>query len=183
MIDTLKLIRQVNQSELTSSEKLTLIACIYKVSWTTWQADYPISIQSISDECGLSKATVKRSLKSLEAQGYVSRSNTSWKGGQGASLLEVNPQKLSNGKGDQVEPRGVQVEPRGEVKLSLGGGQIEPRGVQVESHIYPIYSKPILPKEEAPASKSSIDSLSMQEYLESRAKEQREWESRRKVIQ
>lgn len=161
MIDTLKLIRQVNQSELTSSEKLTLIACIYKVSWTTWQADYPISIQSISDECGLSKATVKRSLKSLEAQGYVSRSNTSWKGGQGASLLEVNPQKLSNGKGDQVEPRGV----------------------QVESHIYPIYSKPILPKEEAPASKSSIDSLSMQEYLESRAKEQREWESRRKVIQ
>ncbi len=178
MIDTLKLIRQVNQSELTPSQKLTLIACIYKVNWRTWQADYPISIQSLSDECRLSKATVKRSLKALEDEGYITRDATSYKGGQGASHLQVNPLKLSNDKGAQLEPRGG-------VNLSLGGDQIEPRGAQIEPHIYPIYSKPNISIEQAHEKEKDspfTTPLSMQEYLKQRMKEQEKWEIKRKEI-
>ena len=173
MIDTLKLIRQVNQSELTPSQKLTLIACIYKVNWKTWQADYPISIQSLSDECGLSKATVKRSLKSLEDKVYITRDATSYKGGQGASCLQVNPLKLRNNKGAQVEPRGG-------LKLSLGGAQADPRGAQVEPHIYPIYSKPNISMEE-PTQKEKSKPLSMSEYLKTRMQEHERWELERKL--
>lgn len=179
MINTLKLIRAVNQSELTTSNKLTLIACIYKVSWATWVADYPISIQSIADECNLSKATVKRSLKQLEAQGYITREATSYKGGQGASHLKVNPLKISNGKGAQSDTRGG-------LKLSLGGAQADTRGAQVEPHIYPIYSKPNIPIEEPLPQEDDCSQInpptSMQKYLESRLKEHEQWESRRKEI-
>ena len=140
MIDTLKLIRSVLNSDLKQSEKLTLIACIYKVNWRTWRADYPISIKSLQDEAGLSRSAVIRALNTLEGQ-YIKRTGTGKGGIQKASLLEVKPLSiLGNIEGCQKDTTPCQND--------TTPCQKDTTPCQKDTRIYPIYSKPINSNEE-----------------------------------
>lgn len=187
MIDTLKLIRAVLNGPLKQSEKLTLIACIYKVDWKTWSADFPISISNLCEETGIGRATVKRALKALESSGYIHREGTQYRGGQGASTLSVNASLImSNNKVAQIEPPSVQNEPTPRIKLNPPSVQIEPPSVQIEPHIYSDYSKPdnLVTEETCQESPSitSNQSMTMKEYLAYRAKEEESWQERKRSI-
>ena len=187
MIDTLKLIRAVLNGPLKQSEKLALIACIYKVDWRTWAADFPISISNLCEETGMGRATVKRALKALESFGYIHREGTQYRGGQGASTLSVNASLIiSNNKEAQIEPPSVQIEPTPRLKLSPPLAQIEPPSVQIEPHIYPDYSTPnnLVTEEtcQEASSLTSTQSMTMKEYLAYRAKEEESWQERKRSI-
>ena len=167
MIDTLKLIRSVMNSDLKPPEKITLIACIYKVSWQSWRADYPISIQSLCDESGLSRATLKRALKSLEQKQLIQRLGTSYRGATGASTLSVNAH---------------------EIMKQNQGAQFEPGGVQDEPQIYPIYSTPIYSNEGGsictPESKpeSKPESISLEDHVRRAQIEHERWIKQKRRI-
>jgi len=133
MIDTLKLIRSVLNSDLKQSEKLTLIACIYKVDWKTWRADYPISTKSLSDESGLGVRTVVRALQVLEERGYLKRVGTYKGAGQAASTLELLPNAI-------LPPAKLAPPP---CQIDTTPCQIDTTPCQIGTRIYPINSTPI----------------------------------------
>jgi DNA-binding transcriptional MocR family regulator len=176
MIDTLKLIRSVLNSDLKQSEKLTLIACIYKVNWRTWRADYPISTKSLSDESGLGVRTVIRALQVLEETGYIKRVGTHKGAGQGASTLEVLPNSI-------LPPAKLAVPP---CQIDTTPCQIDTTPCQIGTRIYPINSKPINSNEEildadleaTPISKPS----SLSEYRKRRELENERWNIKKKGI-
>jgi len=177
MIDTLKLIRSVMNSDLKPPEKITLIACIYKVSWQNWRADYPISIQSLCDESGLSRATLKRALKSLEQKQLIERLGTSYRGATGASTLFVNANEImKQNQGAQFEPGGAQDEP--------GAVQDEPGGAQDEPQIYPSYSTPIYSNEGGSicTPESKPKSISLEDHVRRAQIEHERWIKQKRRI-
>lgn len=177
MIDTLKLIRSVMSMDLKPNEKLALIACIYKVSWQTWRADFPISISSLCDESGLSRATLKRALKSLEGKQLIEREGTIYRGATGASTLFVNANKIiKQNQGAQIEPPPDQIEPP--------PAQIEPPPAQNEPHIYPIYSTPIYSNEGGSIQppKRKDKSISLEEHIKRAQREHERWIKQKRSI-
>lgn len=167
MIDTLKLIRAVINTDLKQSEKITLIACIYKVDWKSWRADYPISVKSLSVESGLGLRTVTRALQVLEEKNYIKRVGTHRAAGQWASTLEVLPTTI-------LPP----------AKLTPPPCQIDTTPCQIGGRIYPINSKPIKSSNGNldPVLKTNSAVNSMADYLKRRELENQEWNIRKKGI-
>ena len=167
MIDTLKLIRAVINTDLKQSEKITLIACIYKVDWKSWRADYPISVKSLSVESGLGLRTVTRALQVLEEKNYIKRVGTHRAGGQWASTLELLPSTI-------LPP----------AKLTPPPCQIDTTPCQIDGRIYPINSKPIKSSNGNldPVLKTNSAVNSMADYLKRRELENQEWNIRKKGI-
>jgi len=176
MIDTLKLIRSVLNSDLKQSEKLTLIACIYKVNWRTWRADYPISTKSLSDESGLGVRTVVRALQVLEEIGYIKRVGTHKGAGQGASTLEVLP--ISILPPAKLAPPSCHIDST--------PCHIDSTPCQIGTRIYPINSKPINSKEEilkVNLETTPISELnSLTDYKKRRELENERWNIKKKGI-
>ena len=167
MIDTLKLIRAVINTDLKQSEKITLIACIYKVDWKSWRADYPISVKSLSVESGLGLRTVTRALQVLEEKNYIKRVGTHRAGGQWASTLELLPSTI-------LPP----------AKLTPPPCQIDTTPCQIDGRIYPINSTPIKSSNGNldPVLKTNSAVNSMADYLKRRELENQEWNIRKKGI-
>ena len=174
MIDTLKLIRAVINTDLKQSEKITLIACIYKVDWKSWRADYPISVKSLSVESGLGLRTVTRALQVLEEKNYIKRVGTHRAAGQWASTLEVLPSTI-------LPPAKLAPPP---AKMAPPPCQIDTTPCQIGGRIYPINSKPIKSSNGNldPVLKTNSAVNSMADYLKRRELENQEWNIRKKGI-
>lgn len=143
MIDTLKLIKEVMSLDLKASEKLTLISCIYKVSWAHWAADYPISIKSLCQDTNQPRATLVRALKTLEDLEYIKRVGTHNGNGQGASHLKVFPHKIMGLRGEaQNDTPPAHFDTPPSLKMIPPPAHFDTPPAQNESRNYPISSKP-----------------------------------------
>jgi DNA-binding transcriptional MocR family regulator len=181
MIDTLKLIRAVINTDLKQSEKITLIACIYKVDWKSWRADYPISVKSLSVESGLGLRTVTRALQVLEEKNYIKRVGTHRAGGQWASTLELLPSTILPPAKLPPPPCQIDTTP---CQIDTTPCQIDTTPCQIDGRIYPINSKPIKSSNGNldPVLKTNSAVNSMADYLKRRELENQEWNIRKKGI-
>lgn len=88
--------------DLTAAQKLIMLYLLTRVDWDTWQGS--VSANDIEQGTAQSKRNIKRSLKTLEELGYISREITRRDTGlHHKALVKVNVSKI----GDRKSPPAV----------------------------------------------------------------------------